>query len=151
MKKAKSIFLLFFNLFLLVFKEKEKVSAAPLESADLVKVFVNLTSRPVPSFQPGADETLDRKTGTSTHVKNLRDPVAIQELLHFVNDHLDGWYEPIHMPIESVSAIFFLENRPVAMFGSGLNFFVRGPFPRSKIILAENHELRDFDRLVGVG
>jgi hypothetical protein len=127
------------------------VSATPLESADLVKVFVDLTSRPVPSFQPGADETLDRQTGTSTHVKNLRDPVAIQKLLRFVNDHLDGWYEPMHMPIESVDAIFFLENRPVAMFGSGLNFFVRGQFPGSKIILAEKHELRDFDQLLDIG
>jgi hypothetical protein len=105
----------------------------------------------VPSFQPDADETLDRETGTSTHVKNLRDPIAIQKLLRFVNDHLDGWYELMHMPIESVNAIFFLENRPVAMFGSGLNFFVRGQFPRSKIIIAENHELRDFDRLLDIG
>lgn len=90
------------------------------------------------------------KLGTRTHVRNLCDPVVIQELLHFVNDHLDGWYEPMHMPVESVSAIFFLEDRPVAMFGSGLNFFVRGQFPRSNILLAENHDLRDFDRLIQI-
>jgi hypothetical protein len=151
MGKVKSVFLLFSYVFRSFFSAKEKVSAPQIESADFVKVFVNLARRPVSSFQPGADETLDRQTGTSTLIKNLRDPVAIQKLLRFVNDHLDGWYKPMHMPIESVDAIFFLENRPVAMFGSGLNFFVRGQFPGSKIILAEKHELRNFDQLLDIG
>jgi hypothetical protein len=132
---------------------KRKVSVAPIEAADLVKVWVMLGLKQVPPLAPGAEETppepADRKS-TSKNVRDLRKPASVRALVDFANCHLDGWFDATHTPIGTATAIFYVQNTPVAVFSSGRNFFLRGQFPASKVLLATNSELLEFDRLLHI-
>jgi hypothetical protein len=66
----------------------------------------------------------------------LRNPEVIQALLHFVNGRLDGWFDPTDTPVPDVQAIFYSQERSIGLFASGKNFFMRGQFPASAIVIA---------------
>ena len=134
-----------------------KVRAQPIGAIDLVQVTVHSDILQVPPLPADASdaptswqETWGRpNSGSGEHVRDLRDPAAIDALLVFVNDRLSGWYDPWYgTPIATVRAYFWKEKSLAGTFGAGANFFSRGQFPAERIIGASTDELAHFHRLV---
>jgi hypothetical protein len=134
--------------------------ALPIVSADLVQVAVDLrlgrmTITPATNGSSEAPSSAycggQPQRCSLTHVRDIRDPLAIGALLEFVNTHLTGWYEPWYgLPIGDVEVYFLQQERRIGTFGSGSNFFSRGSFPQTKIIASSNIEIRKFRELVHI-
>jgi hypothetical protein len=129
-------------------------SALPVGAVDLVQVTVDL--RRVDMLNPVTPDEAPTspycggkpKFCSSTHVRDIHDPAAIKSLADFVNARLDGWYEPMTgLPISTINVKFWREQKAVATFGAGTNFFSRGGFPSQKIIGAKANELTKFYKL----
>jgi hypothetical protein len=129
-------------------------TALPVAATDLVQVTVDLRYNDIrnavtPDEAPTSPYCGGKpKFCSSSHVRDIHDPVAIKLLADFVNARLDGWYEPFTgLPIATIHVRFWREQKIVSIFGSGTNFFSRGGFPSEKIIAAKPNELAEFYQL----
>jgi hypothetical protein len=132
--------------------------ALAISNVDLIQVAVDLRRMTVSPLADQSDEFPSSpycrgkpEFCSLKHVRDLRNPAIIDAVTAFVNQRLSGWRVPwFESPIDDVQLYFWRDQRHIATFGSGRNYFSRGTFPHHKFITASPDELEKFHKLARI-